>query len=87
MGDDGFQTIIFASNVSCLHNCEICTCFSKTLMCDATLQAPYRQILCLAKFDTNAGFRQEELARSAGFSKAFHSEIAFGLMGLLLARK
>ena len=35
----------------------------------------------------SAGKQQEELARMAGFAKATHYEIGFGLMGTLVASK
>ena len=34
-----------------------------------------------------AGKEQEQLARQAGFAKATHYEIGFGLMGTLVASK
>ena len=37
--------------------------------------------------DTCAGKQQEDFARQAGFAKATHYEIGFGLMGTLVASK
>lgn len=34
-----------------------------------------------------AGRRQEKLAREAGFAKAMHYEVGFGLMGVLVLTK